>query len=318
MSFDNSAHLQSVLDTHKMSHIQSFVDKVKKKRNEIVDNINSHYSTSQRYHAFNSGSMAKHTATNIKFDMDVVIPFKHSAFSTLEEMFNDLYDFLYEEYGATATVRKQKVSIGIEYPVEEGDEKPIQVDIVPGRELSDDDYSTSHNLNLYFNADHWGFKKGSRQKTNIQKQIDHISGRHNERKIIRLLKIWKKQNSKDYKSFMLELFCIKALDGCDSGSLWDDLKHAMEYIRDNVESESFHLYDPGNSANDIMASLSTGDKASLKSDMMTLLNNIELFPETYLPFYFHVNEKYLGEEQGFQKKEHNNNPSYPRTPQRFG
>lgn len=99
MSFDNSTHLQNVLDTHKMSHVQAFVDKVKKKRTEIVDNINSKYSTSQRYNAFNSGSMAKHTATNIKFDMDVVIPFKHSAFATLEEMFDALYDFLNEMYG---------------------------------------------------------------------------------------------------------------------------------------------------------------------------------------------------------------------------
>lgn len=322
MSFDNSTHLQNVLDTHKMSHVQAFVDKVKKKRTEIVDNINSKYSTSQRYNAFNSGSMAKHTATNIKFDMDVVIPFKHSAFATLEEMFDALYDFLNEMYGQEATVRKQKVSIGIEYPIEEGDEKPIQVDIVPGRELSDDDYRSTHDLNLYFNADHWGFKKGSRQKTNIQKQIDHISGRLNERKIIRLLKIWKKQNSKDYKSFMLELFCIKALDGRKSVSLWDDLKYTMEYIRDNVENESFHLYDPGNSANDIMSSMSNWDKASLKSEMTTILNNIELLPETYLPFYFRVNDKYVEagkeEQQGFQKKEYNNNPSYPRTPQRFG
>lgn len=50
--------------------------------------------------------MAKHTATNIKFDMDVVEPFKHDAFDTLQNMFDDVYNTLTEKYGSV--VRKQK------------------------------------------------------------------------------------------------------------------------------------------------------------------------------------------------------------------
>ena len=138
MSFDKNKYLDEVLQTHKMHHIQKFVDKVKAKREEIKQLISDHYG-SKKYTAFNSGSIAKHTATNIKFDMDVVEPFKHDSFDTLQNMFDDVYSTLAEKYGDV--VRKQKVSIGLEFPKEDGDELPVQIDVVPGRELSDDDYN---------------------------------------------------------------------------------------------------------------------------------------------------------------------------------
>lgn len=213
MSFDKNKHLREVLDTHKMHHVQEFVDKVKNRREEIKVKMHDQYG-SDKYSSFGSGSFAKHTATNVKFDLDLVEPFKHSAFGTLQDMFNSVHDFLAEEYKDTGvTIRKQKVSIGVSFPIEEGDDKPVELDVVPGRELKDDDYPNSHDLNLCFNEDHWGFKKGTYQKTNIQKQISHIEGKTSERQIIRLLKIWKKQKGKKYKSFVIELAVIRALDG---------------------------------------------------------------------------------------------------------
>lgn len=52
-----------------MRHIKDFSDKVSKKKSEIIQKLAKHYSTLQRYDAFTSGSMAKHTAINIKFTM---------------------------------------------------------------------------------------------------------------------------------------------------------------------------------------------------------------------------------------------------------
>lgn len=284
MSFDKNKYLEDVLQTHKLQHIQEFVDKVKTKREEIKEVISDHYGN-EKYSSFNSGSFAKHTATNIKFDMDVVEPFKHDSFDTLQEMFDDVYSVLVDKYGSDI-VRKQKVSVGLEFPKEEGDELPVQIDVVPGRELSDDDYSKTKDLNLCFNDDHWGFKKGTYTKTNISKQIEHISGRNTERKIIRLLKIWKKHKDKDYKSFLLELISIKALDGKKSAGLWEDLKTTMEYIRDNIAENSFHLYDPGNGNNDVVAAMDSYKRQYLKNDMDIILRNIESNDEIYLPYYF--------------------------------
>ena len=93
MSIDRNKYLGEVLHTHKLRHIEKFVKKVKDKRDEIKEVMSDHYGD-KKYTAFNSGSMAKHTATNIKFDMDVVEPFKHNAFDTLQNMFDDVYNTL--------------------------------------------------------------------------------------------------------------------------------------------------------------------------------------------------------------------------------
>ena len=55
-------------------------------------------------------------------------------------MFDSLYDFLYDEYGEVAQIRKQKVSIGIIFDKDD-DGDVISLDIVPGRELNQDQYS---------------------------------------------------------------------------------------------------------------------------------------------------------------------------------
>lgn len=323
MAVDKNSHLSTVLETHRMCHVDDFVKKMISKREEIKSKMTTHYGDI-KYSAFNSGSMAKHTATNIKFDMDVIEPFKHDSFDTLQAMFDDVYNFLHEEYqdSGIAKVRKQKVSVGIEFPVEDGDDKPIQIDVVPGRELSDHDYMDSHDLNLCFNEDHWGFKKGTSQKTNIKKQIDHISGKSDERKIIRLLKIWKKHHEKEYKSFVLELITIRALDGYNGDkSLWGRLKYTMEYIRDHVNDDSFHLYDPGNSNNDVIASMDKVLRQNLSNEMSTMLTNIEA-RDNYLTYYFPVNEKYVEKEEkeasGFGLKPNRSGYSNPSTSQRFG
>lgn len=317
MSFDKNKYLSDVLQTHKLHHVQKFVDKVQAKRDNIKKVLSDHYGN-KKYTAFNSGSIAKHTATNIKFDMDVVEPFKRDSFDSLQAMFDDVYDILVQEYGSNV-VRKQKVSVGLEFPIEDGDELPIQIDVVPGRELSDDDYSKTKDLNLCFNEDQWGFKKGTYTKTNISKQIDHISGKNTERKVIRLLKIWKKHNNKDYKSFLLELISIRALDGKNSAGLWEDLKLTMEYIRDNIAEDSFHLYDPGNSNNDVVAAMDSFKRQSLKAEMDAMLRNIESNEEVFLPFYFPKNKKYeKKEDDGYKKKEGFTGVSYPKNPQRFG
>lgn len=313
MSIEKNNHLREVLDTHKMCHVQDFVDKVKQRREEIKGKMHDHYGNN-KYSSFGSGSFAKHTAINIKFDLDLVEPFKHCAFGTLQEMFDDVYDFLAEEYKDTdVSIRKQKVSIGISFPIEEGDEKPVELDVVPGRELNHNDYLETNDLNLCFNEDHWGFKKGTSQKTNIQKQIDHIKGKSSEREIIRLLKIWKKQKGKKYKSFVIELAVIKALDGYTGDmDLWSRLKFVMEYLRDHIADSSFHLYDPGNSNNDVIAAMSVYDRQMFKTDMILMLNNIDSDPDCFLPFYFEINEQFS------EYKEKESGAPYPTSTKRFG
>ncbi len=312
---NKTEYLNEVLETHKMSKIQVLLDKYSKKQLEIKNAITEHYG-SNIYSIFMSGSFAKHTAINIKFDMDIVVPFKRNSFKTLQDMFDDIYEFLNEKYHNIGEVRKQKVSIGIIFQ-EDSDGDQIQIDVVPGRELSSGNYRETNDLNLCFNEDLWGFKKGTTwMKTNIQSQIENISGKKNERKIIRLLKIWKKNYNKAYKSFMLELFVIKAFESySENGTLWDKLKYAMQYIADNIKEEDFKLIDPGNSNNDVLESVEHSQKDELSNDLNYIINAIARNEEC-LKIYFKINEEFqdIYKDRGFG----DNVISYPPTGKRFG
>lgn len=318
MAINKGEHLQNVLETHRMTHIDKTLTKYKNKREEIKESLEEKYS-SDVYRPFDSGSYKKHTAINCKFDLDVVVPFKRNSFSTLEEMFDDVFTFLEEKYKNDATIRKQKVSIGVIFDEdEEGD--VINIDVVPGRELSQDEYQESKDLNIFFNEGMGFFAKNTYLKTNIQAQIEHIKAKENERKIIRLLKIWKNSNKEEYKSFLLELMTIKAFDKVEvTGNLWEKLKTVMEFIRDNVTKGDFKLKDPGNCNNDVIETLESWERTNLSQKMDIIIKRIE-DNEDNIKSYFPVNEK-------FEKRESTGNAyglksasafSIPSNTQRFG
>jgi hypothetical protein len=312
-------YLQNVLKSYRMFHIDDLLDKYRIRRNEVKEELEAKYG-SDIYAPINSGSFAKHTAINSKFDLDIAVPFKRDSFSTLEDMFKDVFDFLTEKYSSEATVRKQKVSIGIEfYTDEDGD--IVSLDIVPGRELNQDQYIDDKKINLYVNSTYGSIEEKSYIQTNIQAQIDHIKAKESERKIIRLLKIWKTTNNENYKSFLLELLTIKAFDKKDiSGNLWEKLKSVMQYIQDNVTSDSFTLEDPGNSNNDVIDTLTSSERNQLSNKMENIIRNIES-NEDNLKIYFPKNDDYKEDNSsgnGYGLKGNNIKPSIPPNNQRFG
>lgn len=294
-------YLDDVLYSYRMSHIKDQTDAYKAAAGRLQKAVKEHYGD-KIYDTFLSGSIAKHTAVNTKFDIDFVIPFRHDSFATLQEMSDDVYAFL-DKYKSRkenidicdSSVKKQKVSIGFEYRYfDNGVQKTIPIDVVPGRELSQGDYEETESLNLFFRDSTWGFMsdEGSRQKTNIAAQGAKICGKDNERKMIRLLKIWKKANGKNVKSFVLELFVLKALEDYDGAKdLWSLLQHTLQFIRDNATNESCHLYDPGNSNNDVLARMDKYERSLLYGDMKNLLYCLENI-EGYIKQAFPENSKF--------------------------
>lgn len=326
MPTDKKNHLQRVLDSHKMSKISNLLDKYKDKRLVVKESLENHYKR-DIYSPINSGSYAKHTAINTKFDLDIVVPFKRTSFSKIQDMFEDTYDFLCDEFSDTAEVRKQKVSIGVIF-FEDDDGDEIDIDVVPGREINEENYPDDKELNIYFNDDKWGFSKGSYTKTNIQAQIDHIRNtgddRHDIRRIIRLLKIWKRENHpKDYKSFFFELITIKAFKSKDlTGDLWEKLKTVMEYISDSVILEDFALKDPGNSNNNVINTMDSFDRQNLSDRMSNMIERIENNSDnikTYFPVNDDFDEGDDGDDDKYGLKDPGVvSPSIPKKNQQFG
>jgi len=274
-----------------MSHVQSKMDKYIGKREKVKDALEEKYSDKKVTRAINSGSYAKHTAINEKFDIDICQPFKSNSFSTLEQMADDVFDFFYNEFKDDDLIRyktrKQRVSTGITFLI---DGEEISMDIVPGRELGTDDYKATNRLNLYVRPK--GLDSATSTQTNIQKHVDHIKGKGDERKIIRLLKVWKLNKSKkEIKSFFLELITIRAFDDAKSipTDLWGKLKMVMEFIRDNVKAIS--LVDPANSNNIVSNTMTDAEKRNFAEDMSLILKRIEEDDEN-IKIYFPINDKY--------------------------
>ena len=312
MATDKNKHLEDVLTSHKISKEQKLLDKHIEKRDKVIGKLQEKYG-SDLYTPFNSGSYAKNTAVNKKFDFDLISPFKKDAFSTLEKMYNDVYDFLYETYKSEATVRKQKVSIGLEfYADSEGDS--VKIDVVPGRELNQNQYKDDNKLNLYVYSQFGKITAGSeRIQTNPRAQIDNIRNHAEKvsvRQIIRLVKVWKIHNGKTVKSFFIELITIKAFGQKNiTGDLWDKLKAVMEYIRDNVKTVC--LPDPGNSGNDVADTMTDLDKNVLSDDMKYMIERIEENSDN-IKSYFRINDKFPPENKdGNQYEQKKQGPSIP-------
>jgi len=302
MATDKTKHLKCVLDSHKIQKEQALLDKHIAKKNEIKAALIEEYGN-KMYDPFNSGSYAKHTAINTKFDFDLVAPYKRDAFDTLKEMYNAVHDFLHKKYSSEATIKKQKVSIGLEFFADK-DGHVVKVDVVPGRELNQDQYKDDNNINLYVYSQFGTILEGSeRLKTSPKAQIANVKD-HAEKESVRhdikLLKIWKVQNVKKPKSFFLELITIKAFDKNDiTGDLWDKLKAVLEFIRDEVKTIS--LPDPGNSNNDVADTLTDVEKADLSDDMKYMLERIEEDSDN-IKLYFKVNPAHPCEEKKDENK----------------
>ncbi|MBA3046092.1 MAG: nucleotidyltransferase [Euryarchaeota archaeon] len=214
---------------------------LKKKRAVIEDYVRSRYGSKMATFYY-SGSYAKGTAINLKYDLDLCIYFKHNAFSSLSEMYNEVYKVLNEKY----PVYKQKVAIGLKY----GDDN---IDVVPARKIDE----RTDDANLFVTS------TNGQIKTNIPKHKEYIS-QAKCRPTIKLMKIWKFRHSLHFKSFALELLTIKALENCNSDDLGEQILHVLRFIRDNVQNVK--LVDPANSNNIVSDLVDQNDKVNMKNN----------------------------------------------------
>lgn len=288
-SFSIAKHLDCVLKSHNIENEEALIRAYRTKRDEIKNAIEQEF-TSEIYAPMNSGSLKKHTAINLKYDLDIVVPFKKVNSMTLEIMFEKMSAFLSEKYRTETTflgLRPQTVSLGVKFMVDGG---ILDFDIVPGREVTD--YTIDQKLNLYVNQE-WGTlaKGASHIQTNISKQIANIQENTEAREVIKLLKVWKYHSHYSVKSFFLELIAIRAFHDQTpaSNSRWDKLKFVLQFIADHVQT--IRLEDPGNSGNNVADTLTELQKSSLADKVKEILRNVEA-DSFNLETYFPINSKY--------------------------
>jgi hypothetical protein len=316
MATDRNKHLQKSLETHDINKVVK-LDKYIAKKNAVKNALNEKFSDSKASNCLDSGSYAKNTAINTKFDIDCCIPFRkktcdgENGYDNLKDMFEDVYKYLRNEYTeedeeiTKDDVRRQKVSVGLKFDIE-GDE--FDMDVVPGRERPDhNDYNnTSTDLSLYIYPPNRSKKETDENKTRIKTNIKtHIellsgSGRTHERKVAKLLKVWKterknKNGGKLIKSFMMELYTKEAFDNAEEipTGLWAKIKMVMNHIIDNITEND--LVDPANSSNIVSDSMSDTAKSETKKDMKKTVKEIDEDSDN-IKDYFPINEDYNDED----------------------
>jgi len=313
MATDKQTHLEKVLETNHINK-HANIDKYVAKKNDVKTALNQKFTKEKAGNSIDSGSYAKCTAINKKFDIDCCIPFlkkepntNQNGFLNLKDMFDAVYDYFKDEYedDELIDVRKQRVSIGLLFEI---DGEEFNMDVVPGRERPNNgDYNENNtDLSLYINSRSTKEdEKGSTKvKTNIKKHVGLLQGegRKHERKVAKLLKVWKterkaQKGGKLIKSFMMELYTKESFDKNSDNiphGLWGKVKMVMNHIVDNIESND--LVDPANSSNVISDAMSDTAKSSTKSDMKKTIKEVDEDSDK-IKFYFPINEDYNDDDE---------------------
>ena len=80
MSDFKNIHLEKVLKSHNIENNEALMTAYRSKRDEVREDLKLN-SAPISFRLIHSGSYKKRTAVNIKFDMDLVIPFKKEEMS---------------------------------------------------------------------------------------------------------------------------------------------------------------------------------------------------------------------------------------------
>jgi predicted nucleotidyltransferase len=230
------------------------------------------------YPNFN-GSAVKGTSIQGS-DIDIQLRFKKQG-QTIEENFNDVLNFLEEELHDPELngIRTQKHSIGITFKI---NGEKHRIDVVPSRasmNAQQDDYIYVNNTSF--------FGKPTFKKINSKKQLKGFNFNSQEKRVVKLLKVLKKENSLNIKSIYLELLVKKAFENNRMPINTELCLHkVLKYIADNIQI--LRIIDPANTNNVISDTLTYSEKEIISDYCYSIVNNLEKDKRNIID-YFPIN-----------------------------
>ncbi|HWY12134.1 MAG TPA: hypothetical protein VN026_12455 [Bacteroidia bacterium] len=254
--FYPSHHLNRVLSQNSLRNNPETLEVAIQKRNDIKEFFVEHFGGQLAGSPLNWGSYAQGTANGSNFDLDVIIPFSKTI-GTIEEMYEATHRTLAHRYKDDDLIsfRKQKKSIGVKFRINGED---IFIDVVPGREINS--YEMDRELKLYCAPTSQGGKPTS-IKTNTTTHKVEISGLTDEKKLTRLMKLWRDKYGFNFKSIAIRNMVINAFDTNSHSIPYDingKLQMVMDYISKNLKT--LRIVDSANSNNVISDSMSLQEK----------------------------------------------------------
>lgn len=260
--FDNVPnYLHKSLDYYKDDNalLLKKAEKVKIKLNQKFKND---LAITPKFH----GSISKGTSI-YGSDIDIQLQFKKD-FGTLADVYHSVSDFVFDEFKDSSLegVREQKHSIGMEFKIK-GEIK--RIDIVPVRQIENGNNDTC----LFVNKTGF-FEKPTYKKTNSERQLSALTFNYREKRIIKLLKVWKAENNLSIKSIYLEWLTKKAIEQKSlSNNIENALMDVIYFIATNIKY--IRIVDPANSNNIISNSLTNEEKSTISQFCFKMIEDIK-------------------------------------------
>ncbi len=185
------------------------------------------------------GSTKRGTNVAFKYDIDLLVPFKHGFKTDPKGMKNAVFQELQEKFDASphTNVRDQRVSIGV---IRQYNGREMHIDVVPGMEReinSYDEISTDEDKKYLLIYDREANKEWT---TNVDRHSRLIKENAlHYRAVVRLLKAWRRKEETSFTlgSFALELLVYGAATakGAPKNGTIDDLlrftlKHNIPFL----------------------------------------------------------------------------------------
>lgn len=237
-----------------------------KKAEQIKSRLHEKFNGNLIQKPYITGSVVKGTSI-YGSDIDIQLPFKRD-FGSVANVFNSVSDFIFDELNINEVinVRKQKHSIGIEFQI---NDEIKRIDIVPTRQIK----KNNNDVQLFVNNTGF-FEKPSYKKTNSVKQLSSLAFNYREKRIIRLLKIWKIENNLKIKSVHLEWLAKKSFEVKPiTNKIEKDLTNTIYFIASNIEN--LWIVDSANSNNIISNSISLEEKIIISRFCYKMIDDLK-------------------------------------------
>jgi hypothetical protein len=278
--FNSNRYLQKVLSSEYLRNDPIYFDSVLSKRELTRKWVMKQFENDLAGYPEYGGSLYKGTAITSEYDSDIIIPFRRNSYLSLKNMFEDVYEKVDEKFGSLAKVRMGSKAIELTFLNEE---KDICIDLVPGREINN--YRIDKELNLYIRPE-WFWQDGSSFKANIRHQKSIVSNTPGAKRIIKLLKIYKRRNNLPLSKVLIEQAVVEAMSPKNYGyhsSEIENLLNSMSFISKKLKQKT--LPDFSNSNNNLNGKYSEGERYSvatlLENDIARIENNPRYLKEIF-------------------------------------
>jgi len=196
-----------------------------------------------------AGSKAKGTMISESYDLDIVCYFPYTSEKTLKELHDEVQEVLSKQYNIIPKASAIRITGLKDGP---SDNTDYHIDVVPGRFVDESQQDAFL---------HVVYGEKERMQTNIKTHIKYIS-ESECRELIKLLKLWAHRNNLLFKTFVLELFVVRTMEGFEDKN---NLQKSFDKLLNDlaVEFEIMRLVDPANSNNIVTDTMTDSEKMNV-------------------------------------------------------